>query len=205
MSTTEVIVPFKYILTKEEEIGVFPGVAYKIADNQVRNEILWGNNKFMSVPIIEQMDENMIFTISHVFVERYIKKCLDRTIDNVEIFRFYVSRGEYPEQPSDMQGELIRHYADSHKNDVWTFYEHISGPYLADPQYIVSAFTAGGLDELAPVITENLIIDKEAYRRDPQDLPVMGVVTETDETSKEIKYLEDMVLRTKTKKTIFVN
>jgi hypothetical protein len=201
----EVIVPFKYVLTQEEEIGIFPGVAYKTADNKIRNEILWGNNKFMSVTIIEQLDENMVFTISHVFVERYIKKCLDRTIDNVEIFRLYVSRGEYPERPSDMQGELIRHYADSRKNDVWTSYEHISGPYLADPQYLVSAFTSGNLDDISPVITENLIIDKAAYRRNPADLPILGVVVDSDEATRDQKYLEDMVLRTKTKKTIFLN
>lgn len=203
--TSEVIIPSKYVLTKDEEIGIFPGVAYKLANKQVKNELLWGSNKFLAVQMAGQMNEEMIFTISHVFVERYINKCLDRTIDNVEIFRFYLSRGDFPERPTDIQGETVRCFKDENGRDVWTTYEHISGPYIADPQYIVSAFTAGRTEDISPVITESLIYDKMAYQRNPVDLPILGVVIEDDDIAKDQKYFEDMLLRTKAKKPIFVN
>src|ERR1700686_5422918 len=108
----EVIIPFKYILTQNEEIGTFPCVAYRLPDKTIKHEILWGYNKFLSVPMMGQTEENSVFTVAHVFVERYINKCLDRTIDNVEIFRFYLSRGYFPERPEDIQGEVIRRFQD---------------------------------------------------------------------------------------------
>lgn len=201
----EMIVASRYILTKSEEVGSFVCVAYKLAGGEVRNEILMGHNKSVSVQMVGGVDENVLFGVYHVFVERYIKKCLDRTIDNVEIFRFHLSRGDYPTQPSDIRGELLSSFIDSQGNNVWTSYEHISGPYLADPQFVVSAFTAGRMDDIAPIITQNLILDPASYRRSPQDLPLLGVIPQMDEITADQKQMEDILIRTKTKKPSFVN
>ena len=201
----EVIVPSKYILTDEEEICMFPGVAYTLDDGTVRNEILFPYEKFLSVQIASQIDDNVMFTVSHVFAERYINKCLNRTIDNVEIFRFFYERGDYKERPADMGGDLIVHFTDTKKKDTWATYEHISGPYLTDPQYIVSAFTSNRLDYISPFVTENLIPDRAHYMRHPQNLPIVGVVIDEDDASREAKFMEDLYLLSRTKKQIYLN
>jgi signal peptidase I len=195
-------------LTKDEESACFPGVAYHLPTGEVRNELLWGHNKFLSVQIAGHADDHSIFTLSHIFVERYINRCIKRPFDNVEIFRYYFSRGFLPEKPSDLADGITNHLSDSQGADIWTCYEHLSGPYLADSEYITSQFSAGRLDDISPQINTNLIPDKAAYRRNPQDLPILGVIMtkdESDEVSQNQKFLEDLVLRTKLKKTNYVN
>lgn len=201
----EIIIPSRYILTKEVEIGSFVGVAYRLSDNKIKTELLLGTDSFLSVQMAGQVTDDAIFTIDHIFVERYINKCVQRAYDSIDVFRFYLSRGNFPERPEDLQGEQSNHFKDSTGSDIWTSYEHISGPYLADPQFITSAFSANRLDDLSPIQTQGLILDKAAYRRNPKDLPMLGVVVAEDDVSSEQKYLEDLCLRTKTKKTIFVN
>lgn len=203
--THEVIIPSRYILTPDVEVGAFVGVAYKLPDGKVKNELLLGTNSFLSVQMISQANKEGIFAVYHIFVERYVNTCLKRTIDDVDIFRFHLSRGDFPERPSELQGLLTQHFISPKRENVWTSYEHISGPYLADPQFISSALSAGRLDYITPVTSQNLVLDRAAYRRNPHDLPMMGVIIAEDEVSSDYKYLEDMVIRTKTKKPTFIN
>jgi len=201
----ELILACRYILTRDVEIGSFVGVAYKLSDDKVKTELLLGTNSSLSVQVAGQATDDAVFTVDHIFVERYINTCVRKPLENIDIFRFYLSRGHYPERPEDMQGELYSHFQDSIGNDIWTSYEHISGPYLADPQYITSAFSANRLDDLLPIQTTSLILDKASYKRNPQDIPILGVVLAEDEATSEQKYLEDLCLRTKQKKPTYIN
>lgn len=206
--TNEVIIPSLYFISREEESGCFPGVAYKQVDGSVKNEILWGYNKFLSVSIVNHSDENAMLNISHVFVERYISRCLEQKYDDVEVFRFYINKGAAIERPFDLRGDTISQYKDTHGHNIWISYEHISGPYLADPQYLVSAFTSESLDDISPIVMENLVIDKASYKNNPQDLPVMGVLIgkeAEDETAQQQKYLEDLLIKTRVRKPVYIN
>lgn len=200
----ELILPSLYILTKTSEIGRFPGVAYKLDDGKVKNELLWGHNKFLSVQMVGQTNEEGLFCIYHIFVERYIDKCLKKPFNNMEIFQFYLFRGDFPEQPPEMRGELVRHFLDEKNQHVWTSYEHLSGLYLANPQYITSQFTASQLEDISPTITEPLIIDKAAYMRNPQNILIPGVILEADQVSTDQRYLEELLFKTRQPKKTWI-
>src|SRR5271170_1114970 len=195
----EVIIPVRYILTKEEEIGVFAGVAYKTPTGK-RTELLFGTNAWLAVQIAGERNQEYVFSVHHVFVERYITSCLDRNLKEVEIFRFYLTRGHYPERPVDARGEMVTHFRDAENRDVWTMYEHISGPYLADPIFVTSQFSAGRLEDISPVLTKNLVWDKAAYLRDPEDLPQLGVLLGNDQITIDQKNFEDTIIRNKPQK-----
>jgi hypothetical protein len=120
-------------------------------------------------------------------------------------FVFYLTRGDFPEQPEDVMGDLLPKTRDASKNDVWASYEHISGPYLADPMYIMSQLSAGHLDDLSPYVRENLVPDRAEYMCNPQDLPVLGIVSTMDEIAADQKLMQDLVFRSKTKKPIYIN
>jgi len=203
--TIEVVIPSRYVLTKESETGMWPGVAYKLQDGKVKNELLWGTNRFLSVQLAGSVDKDVLFAFYHIFVERYINKCLHVPFNDIDIFRFYLTRGEFPEQPDDMRGDLLPKIKDAAKKDVWASYEHISGPYLADPMYIMSQLSAGRLEDLSPTVRENLVPDRAEYSRNPQDLPVLGVVSTIDEIAADQKIMQDIVFRSKTKKPFYVN
>lgn len=196
---SEVIVPCRYILTKEEEIGVFAGVAYKTATGK-RTELLWSTNSRLAVQIAGERNQEYVFAIHHVFVERYIHHCLDRAFHEVEIFRFYLTRGNYSERPIDSIGDLVTHFKDAENRDVWTTYEHISGPYLADPIFVTSQFSAGRLEDISPSVTKNLVWDKAQYLRNPEDLPQLGVMLGNDQVTIDQKNFEDGIIRSKPQK-----
>jgi hypothetical protein len=204
----EVIIPSRYILTKEEEIACFPAIAYPLPNGQVKHDVFYDNNPFHSVQMVGHAEQGILFTVCHVFVERYIQRYVKRAFDDVEIFRYYFSRGTYPEPPGDLQGEQLGRVSDAKSHDLWSSYEHISGPYIANPQLLTSAFSAGRLDNISPKATENLIPERGHYRRNPQDLPVVGVIladAKSGEVVTDQKYLEDLLIRTKSKKPTFIN
>jgi hypothetical protein len=86
--TLEVIIPSRYILTKDTETGMWPGVAYKAPDGKVKNELLWGTVRFLSVQLAGRADPDVLFAFYHIFVERYINQCLQLPFNEVDIFRF---------------------------------------------------------------------------------------------------------------------
>jgi hypothetical protein len=184
---------------------MWPGVAYKTPDGKVKTELLWGTNKFLSVQMAGHAGEDVIFAFYHIFVERYINKCLQTPFNETEIFRFYLTRGDFPEKPEDMIGDLLPKIIDAQKKDVWASYEHISGPYLVDPIYVMSQMSAGRLEAISPTVRENLVPDRAEYMRNPQDLPVLGVVSTMDEIAADQKLMQDMIFRSKTKKPFYVN
>lgn len=207
----EVILPTKYILTKDEEIAVMVGVAYRLQDNTVKTEVLGATEPNLSVQLIGQVSPELLFSHHHVFVERYVDICLKQKLENVDVFRFYIYRGEYPERPSDLQGEtLVQIHGDSrlttvYPGDLWIGYEHISGPYLADTESLISAYHAGRMDSVSAKCPLPLVMDKSQYLRNKQDLPMVGIVIEDDEVAVDQKMLEDLVLRSKARKREYVN
>jgi hypothetical protein len=202
---SEIILPSRYILTKDTEVGCFAGVAYRDQNGKTRSELLLGTISFLSVQLVGQADKDGIFTVDHIFVERYITQCLKKRLEDVEIFKFYLSRGDFPEIPSDLPGEVVVHFVSPQKDHVWTSYQHISGPYLADTQYISSALSANRLDDISPNVTQNLIPERAHYRHNPQDLPQIGVIVGDDEATVEQKYFEDLIMLMKIKKPTYVN
>jgi hypothetical protein len=184
---------------------MWPGVAYKLQDGKVKNELLWGTVRFLSVQLAGSVNPEVLFAFYHIFVERYINQCLHIPFNEVDIFRFYLTRGDFPEQPEDMTGDLLPKIQDAAKKDVWASYEHISGPYLADPMYLMSQMSAGRLEDISPYVRENLVPDRMEYMRNPQDLPVLGVVSTMDEIAADQKIMQDIVFRSKAKKPVYIN
>lgn len=205
MPKFEVVVPCRYLLTPDAEVGSFTGVAYKKEDGTVRTELLWGTDRKVSVKISGEMGQDFMYAYTHTFVERYINQCLKRPFIDVEIFRFYMSRGEFPEAPTDLQGEILRHFKDPQQKDVWTSYEHISGPWLANTEYVISQLSAGRLDDISAKVTTNLIPDRSSYLQNPQDLPIVGIIQSTDESSIDQRLMEDLIIRQRIKKPQYIN
>jgi len=200
----EVVVATRYVLTKDDEVGNWCGVAYK-KDGRTKTELLWGTNHNVSVPIIHDHQSDYLFTVHHVFVERYINEILKLPFHDVEIFRFYLSRGDLPDRPTDLLGEVVRQFKDRDNKNCWTSYEHISGPYLANTQFVTSCFSAGCLDRISPEITKNLIPGRLAYMKNPQDLPILGVIPIGNEFTNDPKYYEDLLIRLKGEKPKWIN
>jgi hypothetical protein len=65
--------------------------------------------------------------------------------------------------------------------------------------------SAGRLEAISPTVRENLVPDRAEYMRNPQDLPVLGVVSTMDEIAADQKLMQDMIFRSKTKKPFYVN
>lgn len=203
----EVVIPTRYILTRDLEVGVWAGVAY-MKDGKARSELLWGTNKFLGVEIHHAHQADYLYAVHHVFVERYIRECVKRPFCEVEIYKFSLERGDLPERPASLLGELVAHSKDPSGKDCWTSYQHISGPYLADVQYITSQFSASRLETISPTVTHNLIKDRADYLKNPQDLPQIGVIEgfgNTDEEGPPLKYYEDLLIRLRSEKPTRVN
>lgn len=196
----ETIIATKYILTREVEVGMWCGVAY-LKDGKPRSEILWGTNPHLAVEISGERNEEITFFIHHVFVERYIREILRIPYEQVELFRFFLSRGAFTERPTDIPSTQASHLLDKAGKDIWTSYEHICGPYYADPEYITSQFSAGRLEDISPEITKNLILGRLAYMDNPRDLPVLGIILETHGQFHPQQFYEDLCMRLKTPKS----
>lgn len=201
----EYIVAVRWVEVDDMETGQLVGVAYRNND-KIITEILRQREYNVAVKLFGDHNDEINWTVHHVFVERYIKYVLKRTLEQVEIYRVHVAHGDFDgERPLDVFGETIAHVQESEGKEGWFTMEHLSGPILADSQSIVSHFTAGRLAEISARVPQNLIPNRLSYIQSPQDLPLIGVIVTTDETTMLQKNYEDNLLRLKKPKIPKIN
>lgn len=202
---SEYIVACRWVEFPEMEIGSIPGVAYRNNDKIV-TELLRSVDYNVSVKLYGGIDAEMSWAVHHVFVERYIKYVLRKSFQDVEIYRIHVAHGDFEgERPSDISGEVVSHFQEIEGKESWFSYEHLCGPYLADMQPVVSAFTAGRLTEVSARVPQNLIPNRRTYVQQPQDLPLLGVIVNADEITMRQKIYEDLLIRCKKPKIPTIN
>lgn len=201
----EYIVAARWVELKDMETGQLVGVAYRNNDKIV-TEILHQREYNVAVKLFGDFDDDITWSVHHVFVERYIKYVLKRGLEEVEIYRIHIAHGDFDgERPGDVLGEVIAHVQESAGKEGWFTMEHLSGPILADSQSIVSHFTAGRLSRISAKIPQNLIPNRLSYIKNPQDLPLLGVIITSDATSMLQKNYEDNLIRLKKPKIPRIN
>ena len=207
---SEIIIPCKYIEMKEWQTGCIPGVAY-LKDGKPVTKLVLGTERNVSVQLFSDVQEGITFAIHHVFIGRYIKYVLKAREEDVEIFRFGIFHGNgfldnsELETGNDLPGEIVSEFKETTGALCRFSFEHISGPFLADIQLLISQFTANRLTEISGAVTENLILDRRSYLANPKDLPMLGVIAEADEVTTNQRMFEDMLLRDKEPKKKFLN
>lgn len=189
----EMILPSKYVLNESTEISSFPGVAYK-TERGVKTELIWGTHPLISVALVDKRTEIDTLIISHVFVERYISTYIKQDIMNVEIFKIHFNKGDFPEKPDGMRGDIISNFKDNKLDDIWMSYEHVHGPYLADTNYIASHMREKRLEEIGAKILVDLIPERDNYMENPLDLPQIGIIMNGSDDS-QFDYIHNLVQR----------
>lgn len=197
-------IPAKYYMNGDMEIATIPGIVYQEDGKKKIGTFTWSPNS--SVILSIQLAQNLIFYVRHVFVGRYIDEVVKQPQDQVEVFRIYLSRGDFPERPTDLLGELVTHFEDPEGNHVWFSYEHISGPYLLDPMLVVSDMTSGqSMKEFAVDAPKDLIPNRRIYLNNPSEVKQLGIVNGDSEVEVDQKYLEDLLIRHRGQKKIWIN
>lgn len=175
-------------------------------DGKPRSEILWGTDNRVSIQITGVAEHGYFLGVYHTFVQRYIDNVLKRLSTEVEVYKFYLSRGHFPEAPKDLLGDNKRHSVDSRGYDLWTSIAHISGPYLADQEYLTSQFSAERLEDISPSIPfGTLLQDRAAYVKNPRDLRQFGIHIKDPDDGVNLQMYEELVLRDRVEKPIVRN
>lgn len=201
----EFIVACRWVQLPDMEIGSLPGVAYRNNDKIV-TEMVRSCDYNVSVKLFGDYSDEITWAVHHVFVERYIKYVLRKDIQDVEIYRLHVAHGDFGgERPTDIVGDTLSHFQETPSKEAWFTMEHLSGPYLANGQSLVSAFTACRLAEVSARIPQNLIPNRLSYLRNPQDLPLLGIIVDADQVTMEQKIFEDILIRTRKPKSFTIN
>lgn len=196
------ILPAKYIQTEELMVAAFPGIVYMLNGKPVINLFTWSPNA--SVVMALQLSDDLVYHVRHVFVGAYIDKCIKLPQDQIEVFKLYISKGDLPDEPTDLIGEVVNKHIDSDGYDVWMSYEHICGPWLLDPREVVSdvSQTNGKLSVDAPI---DIIPNRRIYLNNPLDLLQLGILNGDSQVEVDMKHIEELLFRSRDKKTRSIN